>query len=494
MDDPFTKLPTELQLQIFLELDSLEDVKRLSFASLSLFRLRGHWQETIDRHFCARDLHGDLLQDALAVLLFPAPIDRVSEVAAVAHFTKWGLRQLADPFKARDRATIKRLVALMARVRLYMGDFISKATSPRLIQARFHLPRWAHPSFTSREHALDFDAAPHRLSVQSLYPAERARLMRAFLRHEMLCKAYQPRLHDDGPPGAWYKKWDWTLLDQEPGSVPEEGTVDREDKHAFEAFRDTVMLQCVHQYLRGLYGAIAIRIKQPGWFPAPDPLHRALTQYPSKSDLEAAQDLDGDLVLPADFDDERLPYFANSWTPTYHFDAGKTYDSSLVAFGLDLLDHLLTNPVSDCETRLNRLFHEVMSANPSRIEMDPIGPSRPRRIGRVDFWDDTETMMAMERQRQRRTHIMTVCRHRAWALFDDGRLYPELCDYSRLYLDEACEQRFWQDWDGPAAPLQVVYPVFKGMRPKAMEFAEDVLTFPSRQRVQSFWLDKAPTS
>lgn len=494
MDDPFTKLPTELQLRIFLELDSLEDVKRLSFASPSLLWLRRSWQEAIDRHFCAKDLHGDLLQDALAVLLFPDPIDGISEVAAVSHLTEWGVRRLPDPFKARDRATIKRLVALVARVRLYMGDFISKATSPRLSQARFHLPRWAHPSLASGRHELEFDAAHHRLSVQSLYPAERARLMRAFLRHEMLCKAYQPRLHDGGPPGAWYKKWDWTLLDQEPGSVPPEGTVVREDKLAFEAFRDTVMLQCVHQYLRGLYGAIAIRIKQPGWFPAPDPLCRALTQRPSKSDLEAAQDLDGKLVLPADFDDERLPYFASNWTPTYHFDEGKTYDSSLVAFGLDLVDHLLTNPVSDCETRLNGLFHEVMSVNPSRIEMTPIGPSRPRRIGRMDFWDDTETMWALERKLQRQTHIMTVCRHRAWALFDNGRLYPELCDYSRLYLDEACEQRFWQHWDAPAAPSQAVYLVFKSMQPNAMDFADNVPTFPSMQRVQSFWLDKAPPS
>lgn len=171
------------------------------------------------------DLSSNLLQDALATLLFP----RGAEASAIdLHLQRWADRVLPTPFdpKEPDQDTADCLITFWLHVVQLVEDYLGKATDP-------YPPRAYHglPFSPTHDSVKGFD-------IYDLSPAERSRTMWAFLQYDLLTKVchaenfYNPILKKSGlEPLQEY---------QDRGYSP----VERE------------LLMCVQEYFRTLYGSI----------------------------------------------------------------------------------------------------------------------------------------------------------------------------------------------------------------------------------------------
>ncbi|WAO85379.1 Hypothetical protein NCS54_00261900 [Fusarium falciforme] len=154
--DPFRKSPQDLRFNLLVSLDSLAEVVVAAQASRALLeQFRESRASIVHRHVLRDgDLNGDILQDALAILKFPRPdatattVDAQQRVAAIdGHLRKWGAKEVSDPFHpdTRDIPTMLHLHNLCRQMWLYIGDYLSKATSRYLPRAYRRLPPWSHP-------------------------------------------------------------------------------------------------------------------------------------------------------------------------------------------------------------------------------------------------------------------------------------------------------------------------------------------------------------
>ena len=102
--DPFNKLSPEVRVRITGTPDSLKEAVRFTHASPTLFRQRRESKIPIIRHYYKKELDADLIQDSMAIILFPT-VDRdtmcLEEQKAVVdeHLCKWGAKDLLDPFE-----------------------------------------------------------------------------------------------------------------------------------------------------------------------------------------------------------------------------------------------------------------------------------------------------------------------------------------------------------------------------------------------------------
>ncbi|KAJ4328513.1 hypothetical protein N0V84_001030 [Fusarium piperis] len=184
--DPFNKLPDELRFRLLISLGSLAEAATAAQASRALLhQLRGS-KASIIRRYALRDgdLDGDLIQDAVAIIKFPRSDAAVADVDA--HLRKWGAKELLDPFQltTRDIPTMLDVHTLCRQMRLYIGDYLSKATSRYLPRAYRRLPQWS--CFSRLVQDVD------QFDPTSLGDADRRRILQAFLRYELLCKIYGP--------------------------------------------------------------------------------------------------------------------------------------------------------------------------------------------------------------------------------------------------------------------------------------------------------------
>ncbi|KAM5354084.1 hypothetical protein ACJ41O_000734 [Fusarium nematophilum] len=173
--DLFSSLAPELGHENLLHLKTWSNIAPLLQASPAMLAQYIESKELIRRAFLGAEFDGSVPQDALGVALFPplnTPTSDEDEVRR--HARRWALAQLPDPFQHQDHATVECLDRLYDRLSPFMEDYITKATS----------------------------VFPPR--VDALSGAERRRLLKAFLKYELLCKIYQmtqrvrpPTPHDD---------------------------------------------------------------------------------------------------------------------------------------------------------------------------------------------------------------------------------------------------------------------------------------------------------
>lgn len=241
-----------------------KDMVRLSHASPALFCCRQASGSALDAHFrktLRESFTPDLLQDAMAVLLFPMQTD--AEVAAdmkkwhgstpdtyaprlEAHLERWAVKELPHPFEDQDPDVIERLEDLYQQLSRYINDYLSKATSPHLRRAYIHLPKWSHPELS------EGDFLPPRpdvqLDVEDLPSADMHRLLRAFLRFELNTRLFSAPntdyLRDDIRRRTGKSQvWTWDYLDD----------IERITASPWE----TESIRCVFEYVSCLYGALA---------------------------------------------------------------------------------------------------------------------------------------------------------------------------------------------------------------------------------------------
>ena len=208
--DPFQKCPSEIRLEIILQLHTRRDLVALTRTSPVMLRQRQTSKFSILGNYVERDLgNGSLVQDAMAVILFPTTTEEGQsgsnndERTAMIdrHLQQWASNKLPDPFRPADIPTIYVLHSLCRRISLYAEDYLSKATSRYLPWAYRQLPKFAHG-----DHHAPWDFAeaegckpsPSRLVNEGVFDMdvltddERRKISQAFLRYEILCKVYGP--------------------------------------------------------------------------------------------------------------------------------------------------------------------------------------------------------------------------------------------------------------------------------------------------------------
>lgn len=201
---------------------------------------KGNITRKILTNIISGPLYGDLLQDALGILHFP-PSDKL---LIRKHVAQWTAKAFPDPFRrsSYDHDTISKLHCIFSRIIIFTEDYVSKATDPYPPRAYLALPPIA-PGGDRLSKGKTVDIKP--VSFSSLTVSEKRRSVGAFLKHEMICKVYNPQV--------WGMLKDTryaTLLSEE------------DEKLSPTELKE---LYCVHEYIKTAYGASSLTVKILGF-------------------------------------------------------------------------------------------------------------------------------------------------------------------------------------------------------------------------------------
>ncbi|KAM7194532.1 hypothetical protein V8F20_007888 [Naviculisporaceae sp. PSN 640] len=293
--DPFDRFPAEICLNILVH------CPRREFASLcqgspTFFRVRKTHESYLQKERLVAELGEDVVYDALAVILFPrldytsttrlGPSEIYSQIEAIdSHLQRWGTRKLPDPWNRCNIQLLEALTSAVNQVRLYISDYLSKATSAYLPTAYSQLPEWSkihrqvpsslssssrRPTTSMESSGADSEVRPKRFPLSTLSDCQYRAIFKAFFRHELLCKIYgphsaprQPSLvhsheimafgggryrkntpqlgHDRHPAYLKLMVWNWRILDTYCDQL--------ERMSATEVH----LMHCVREYIRLLY-------------------------------------------------------------------------------------------------------------------------------------------------------------------------------------------------------------------------------------------------
>lgn len=439
--DRFHGLPSELRLEVLLNADNPDDAKMLGHSSPAMLDEYHASRGVLSRHFLEKDLAGDLIQDALAILRFPTAAADVStslesrgrlSEQVHEHMEQWTHREFRSPFETRDDAEILKLETLFRRTKQYMDDYLSKATASFLPLAYLRLPDWSHESFAWEAPQRLFNGQPRSdIHFYSLNINERRRLLQAFLRYEIMCRVYHPLPEPYSAflgtgsgtviPAVEFSRWDWHLTHRNDDDIC----------HTYEIH----LMQSVHEYYRCLYGALAAQITETATtLPQPPPL------YPYIGDGESA-----DTETPAAvFFPESLAFNPGRFIYPKLL-RGAVCTAVLASLGLDLITTILTSPKDSWRrflytfwtTASGVITHQVacrINYHAVAREIEPaLSPALWVKLAyNVDAVQASEHLYNYALPRGLYDTMLRMYRQRAWALFDDGRFYPEGWDFPKM--------------------------------------------------------------
>lgn len=245
--DPFNKLPAELRQLIFIQLRSRQTTMQLIRASPVMLSRYLTSKTSITRAMLASDLDDEMLQDAMAIILYPTR-DISAEYPALVrrHFDCWAAQELPNPLRPtldNYHPLLDELDRFHSRLLLFVEDYLTKATAA--FPPRDYL---CIPELSSTRNQLTFLGRPitTRFDSSNLTDSERKRILRAFLRFELLCKVGYTR------------------------EYPTEFDLDVEQlgKYGGRCFRpsDQEAIRCVQKYVESLYGAMFAHCRG-SWLP-----------------------------------------------------------------------------------------------------------------------------------------------------------------------------------------------------------------------------------
>ncbi|KAM0491423.1 hypothetical protein ACHAP8_010690 [Fusarium lateritium] len=200
-----------------------------------------------------------LLEDAMAIIGFNRA--QGDDWIINCHFNQWASNNLPDPFKSFDEYRITELDRIFARLGLFIEDYMSKATSSNPVLRYLSLPSIVYTD-------TDTD---NRVTLDDLTPTERYRLFRAFLRYEMLCKVFDPKVKDavgadyQWIGGSYHQTW-YGNNEQSPG-------LERYWRIAHDSWETLdpwlyESLHCVWDYIQACYGAVLAHVAWADKYPA----------------------------------------------------------------------------------------------------------------------------------------------------------------------------------------------------------------------------------
>jgi hypothetical protein len=408
--DPFSDLTDKLRLLILTSLGDTESAVTAARASPALLRAWTQNEDTLLAPLVSSLFPGDLLQDALAVLCFPRDEQAHLRKAVVdAHLRSWGHKQL----RLDEKKHSHQLCVLHTRLWWLIKDYLAKATSLYLPRAYRYFPPGCHESFKgSLVSSGDRFLTPLQPFAEgSLSETSRRRILRAFLKYEILCKVYGPvvntnrrenlspeSFHDqhraedsnqDSSPEELFVKWDWNLLDKYQSDRPDSASTDA--------------LSCVREYIITLYeGMISDYIRVT---PAPRRLRAwECLRLPSRLGLGGIPSpwvvlprLREAHVIVSRADDYWSPDMDGKWS------SPDAMISLLASTGLNVLFHTLRCGQNELRRFYKHLAIEITECPPERNGTYP----HSSRIGPPPEDADWHPY-----------YIIRYYRQRAWALLD----------------------------------------------------------------------------
>ncbi|RGP79388.1 hypothetical protein FLONG3_2443 [Fusarium longipes] len=426
--DPFSKLPAELRLHVIMSANCMRTISRLIRASPFMLQLYLAHKRYIQRN--VMDYDDAMMQDAMAVILIPRLCQTSKEVPdektiirARKVLQDWSLGQLPHP-TIFDHVTIQ-LRELHNRILVFAEDYFSKATASFPPRDYCCLPQVQPLSANEYLMFKGVEVAP-RFNFADLSASEKKRIIQAFLRHELMCRA--------------------SILFPDPFS-PEATRLTSTEKMPVRLTSHCEIegINCVGSYYCSLYGAIFAQCSD--------------SQLPSSPGATSSDgtSLGTDLVFPDTFLFDGNTYahevglLVDSWwegnyTPGSYPDF--THWFSLL--GLDRLTDFLGYDMAKEDGR------EALKLHIQDIWYDchdhDLGSwaipqctifKRPFR----DMIGHDSPMYGKLKEPVGPTLKFLIARQRAWALLDDTRLYPQETYErpnlpSRSFLKEKCIEIF----------------------------------------------------
>ncbi|KAG5742972.1 hypothetical protein H9Q70_014310 [Fusarium xylarioides] len=181
--DPFTRIPVELRLQIFSSLQSKATILSLIQASPQMLKQYLGYKSTIIRNLLERDFDDEMIQDAMAIILYPS-LRKARKVKFHfdAHLLRRKCHKLPNPLVTHDTVLLDQLDKLHSLLMVFVEDYITKATADFQPREYICLPQPTH----SQSHLVfKGQKVTRRFDSGNLSDGERRRLLRAFLRVEL---------------------------------------------------------------------------------------------------------------------------------------------------------------------------------------------------------------------------------------------------------------------------------------------------------------------
>ncbi|KAJ4249802.1 hypothetical protein NW762_012145 [Fusarium torreyae] len=213
------------------------------------------YRRTITRYRLAQilaiDHDGTILQDALAVIRLPAakmtPLWGLSPLTlppVLRTIRSWEAQKFRDPLMQSDQGNIARLYRFFSRLITFIEDYLAKALDPFPARAYLTLPDLASVVPQMLFKGREVDIKPVAFGAMS--KPERFRLLKAFVRYELLCKVYHPKI--------------WKFLKRDRYA----NIIERSNQNL--TLKDCEALCCVHEYFKGFYGALYAHCRD-SWLP-----------------------------------------------------------------------------------------------------------------------------------------------------------------------------------------------------------------------------------
>ncbi|UPK99603.1 hypothetical protein LCI18_010538 [Fusarium solani-melongenae] len=346
-------------------------------------------------------------QDVMAIVNFPKRDKFAYMPSAInIHLKEWLALELPDPLEEYLPAELDKAYRFVRLTEQYMEDYLSKALSSDLIHAYLKLPHWCHLSYD--EHRTVEVKSQDRVYLNSLSSIERDRLFQAFFHYQLNClaKPVRPRY------------WSQTRFPEEQSwwLMSHWGTSYR------PTIRDIDATQCLHEYFRTLVGALAARFADDGFKMLASLLYERRKAW---STLEG-------LVFP-----DNVQFNPELHMTSPDSNAICTLINCLAASGLNLIDELLRLDMKECKAFFDHLYDEMTMQIPV---MAPRGGSHPTIdryynpvIPKDGLWAELRFRFhfAQGPEDLKQAYIR-MYRQRAWAFFDDERLFKNgvnLCDF-----------------------------------------------------------------
>ncbi|RMJ08468.1 hypothetical protein CDV36_011917 [Fusarium kuroshium] len=389
--DPLYKLPPELRLNILLLLRCKRSMLRFAQASPVILQQYLTSKSYITRKLITMDFDEEMMQDAMGIILLPSS-DTLGDYSEVLHqhLCAWSAQQLPNPLRTGDDSLIDQLDKLQNKLLLFIEDYLTKATA--IFPPREYLCLPALSSSRTQLMFKDQEVSP-RFDATELTDEERKRLLRAFLRYELICSMFNCRT-------SWDITWDRVRL----------------YKYAGRKFRpsEREAIRCVHQYLTSLYAAMFAQCSD-SWLP--DTPVGSLSSHTTG------------LLYP-----DTLYIDTNAYASDMGLQGEEISLSNYMAgFGFDLATALIRHAIAGRHGRghlehwLRDLFRNGDNAFPPCIP-----PNNYLYLGSenedgndVRCTEDSGMYNLLHKQLLGTSSLhASIYRQRAWVFFDDNRLYP----------------------------------------------------------------------
>lgn len=431
--DPFESFPSELCLAIFERLypRQKKDMIRLTHASPVMFREYSLSRKLrLARLFVTDKLSDGLINDAMAVALFPPPraasLDDYVD-AAERHMAKWGAQTLPNPVRENNLDGILMLERIYRQLRVFVEDYCAKATAEFPPRAYVCLP-----NFNSSESQLLFKGQKidNGFDIDTLTTSESHRILKAFLWYELNRKIDQVyRASDEEFQLPFHVGFEARMRLIEPWR----------DRFNAVPVWEREAVRCVFGYIEDLYKALFAQVFDE-WLPHPPTC--------ATPPLGAKKHSRFGLLFP-----DNIVFGGLYWYSCEAFDHnGGLKQLSNPFAGLDPITHILgaVSAQQNGFSRFKKWCHDSHEAYPRANATTPRWRNPYLCIDRLAApqktclfryrqhpWDQGPGMCRIlqsrlpektprDPQRQWKVDRLhhKMFRQRAWVFFDDERLYP----------------------------------------------------------------------